>query len=192
MELFKSLAKLPSWQRLLIIVAIGVVLIAVSLFTDISSKNQVASIPPLASSYTPNNSATSNRPIMPNGNLNTITRDPFSLPPDMINSNVGKDLPKTPNDRNPSMSPNSISSKTSVTKSSNENYRLTGIAGTNSTRVAVISSGNGSKAYQINEKIGSYTISTISEDSLTLIGPGGQRTLRLETASPKGGEKNSK
>lgn len=191
MKLFKSFAKLPSWQRLLIIIAMGIVLITISLFMDISSKNQVASVPPSASSYTANTTVTSNRPIMPNGDLNTITRDPFSLPPDMSNSNVGKDLPQAPN-RSPSMSPNSIPGKMAEPRSNHENYRLTGIAGTDSTRVAVISSGNVSKAYQINEKIGSYKISTISEDSVTLTGPSGQRTLRLETASSKGGEKNSK
>lgn len=189
-KLSQSLEKFTAKERLMVIITIGMIVLLITVYTT-SSEEVVA---PNAPSKT--NTDTSNKVIMPIGNQTTplkqVTRDPFAVPPEF------KEKPPSMNSQNYQAdsivhsNSDPISTKTTdkaLPTKQRELLKLTGIVGSEEQRLAVIQSKNKSKAYRINDFIGTYQLVAINVDSILLQDNGSQLVLPLEAATQKGGNK---
>lgn len=116
-----------------------------------------------------------------------VNRNPFALPPQLKeNSNETGSAP-IPNAYTSSIVPKSV-----VPNLSYGNLRLTGIIGTEGRNLAVITSGNKSKSYSVNEFIGPYKVMAITNDYVVIANADNKLVLRLETSGQKGGNNSEK
>lgn len=187
MDVVKRLSDISPRKRLYIMVASAIMLTVLTYYPAASPEVAGASSLAIAQSNGTVSSNDSALPVMPTGYQpnQEATRDPFSLPPQL---QPATSSPYSNNTPNVSSQP---PAKASNVKAISANLRLTGIAGANGTRVAVIQTDNKSNAYKLNEVVVDYKIIEITDTSVTLAGPGGKRTLQLEAANYKGGTKNA-
>lgn len=174
----------------MILVVCGLLTIGLS-YHQIFNSPEEKIITPVAAAE--NNSSASNKlakPAMPVGfQSQQITRDPFLLPSNLQDTN---DSNKQQINNRSAADNTSSNVSTKKANTYEQNLKLTGIAVADGARLAVIRSANNSQAYQVNETVSGYKIVAISDDSVTLIGPNGQRTIMLDTVAQKGEDKNAK
>lgn len=196
LEFFKSFRELTPQRRLMLISGIGVIAILFALYYP--SEPEVVVAPQISPSQDAKNQII--KPIMPvgyqQGQTNQSTRDPFALPPG-LQSPQGQTLPQqiaSPANHSTQAVPAISGGKKDVKSGQGSNVsdiRLTGVASADGVKVAVIQSAGKSKTYQLNEAVGAYRLVGIDNDSVVLNGPGGERILRIEAASQKGGDKKN-
>lgn len=182
-----KIKKLDAKQRLIVITIVGLLVFIVALY-----RSDIAQQVTIDGSLEKKNLVEQARvqaapaaPVLPKGyNTPAVKRDPFSLPPEMQTS-VGT-TPSVTAAVNSNGSANR-SNGAVKTKDPIEDFKLTGIAGAGSKRLAVIRSGNNSRPYQLNERLGDYKLIAINEESVVLVGPTGERMLYLERSTQKGG-----
>lgn len=180
--------QLTATQRLMVVVAIGLIAIIIAIYTT-TSEVTVQSIPPDNSFQ--QQATPLSKPVMPIGNqmfsINQVEqtiRDPFAKPPEakeqrndtdrglpFIQNNIVKNIP--------SNVPTTVP-KTIVPSIPSDNFKLTGIVGNAERRLAVIMSANKSQSYSLNDVIGTYKIVAINDDSVILKNTTGKLVLRLE------------
>lgn len=181
LEKLKQLKKLTANQRLKVIFVIGVTAI-IATFFFMPSKIQVTPIG-VNKATTPIVRNT-DKVVMSVGHQHNgqLKRDPFI---------VADNFETQKEDRSPIKSNNGfVTAANPITLlKPQEKIRLTGIINTDNQHVAVIQSDNKSKAYQLNEFIGTYQLISIQEDSIILKSGNSQTFLSLEPARKGEGTK---
>ena len=157
-------------KRLLIIVLFGVAAVgAVFLFTDQAVSPPVADPPPApaASLPAPNTAINNKTPVLPQGAqvAGQPVRDIFAPPAEYARMMPQEPKPGVANGgRNLSAGPTPV---------------LTGIIAGDSSRVAILRQGTISRSHRVGEMAGEYRVAAISENSVTLAGPGGTVVLKM-------------
>lgn len=172
--------KLNPRERLLVIMAAGVVLIGVA-YAMLDSEEGVATQVP--SRVSANVADAAQRPVMPKGYQPDMkVKDPFAAAPEYVPPAKAADIGKNaaPYTSDQGITPRTVPQKTAEqTKSSLPEVRLTGVAGADGSYVAIIQMGNKSQPYAVNETVGPYRVIAINENSAILQGPGGQKVIQL-------------
>ena len=185
LEKLKQLKKLTANQRLKVIFVIGVTAI-IATFFFMPSKIQVTPI--VVNKTTTPIVRNTDKVVMSVGHQHNgqLKRDPFAPP-----SIVADNFETQKENRSPIKSNNeSVTAANPITLlKPQEKIRLTGIINTDNQHVAVIQSDNKSKAYQLNEFIGTYQLISIQEDSIILKSGNSQIFLSLEPARKGEGTK---
>lgn len=179
-------------RRLRIIIGVGILAIVIVYYVTSAAETTGSPTAPAPVKQQVQLNTATVKPVMPLGyKSETITRNPFALPPDLMPSKTTSMAPQpgAPISNKPSVTDQISSAKPKDTLT---NLRLTGIITSDNMRMAVINSGNKSKSYQINDFIGAHRIAEISDDEVIISGPGGERVLNLEASGRKGGDKNAK
>ena len=108
-------------------------------------------------------------------NLNLSARDPFAVPSDFVTA------PKTTEATGSGRTGATYSSNSSLNSSQRDpRPQLTGVVVAASGGSAIIQYGANSQSYQRGDYVGSYRVAAIGQESVTLQGPGGPITLRME------------
>lgn len=188
--------QLTAKQRLIVIVAIGIMAILITIY---ATSSNVAVEPTLPINNAQQTATISSKSVLPAGTqmipvnpVEQTMRDPFARPPEAKEQkNDGeRSLPVIQN-----TIPSNISAmipKKIAPSMSHENLRLTGIVGTADQRLAVIMSANKSRSYSVNEVIGTYKLMSINNDYVILTNADGNLLLRLEPTGQKGDNKSEK
>ena len=184
-ELVSKQYVLTARERLMLIVGVGVIVFAITMYVNPSEVAVESTVPPNMVGKTVTNT---DKTVLPIGEPiaqvapgNQPLRDPFAKAPEInknpapvsapaIHNNVPNTLPKVP-----SVLPNAP-----VTNIPQRDFKLTGIVSAGNHHLAVIMSGNKSKSYDVNDAIGAYRITAITNDYVVLTGSGQKITLRLE------------
>jgi len=155
----------------------------VLLITIYITPSEVIITPTLPNKSTIKIVKTSNNAVMPIGHqinqMSPAIRDPFAIPPEY------KEQMDPIQPTNSNNVPTTIGQITTPAKAKNL-AKLTGIVSTNNQSIAVIQTANKSKAYYLNEFIGTYQLIAILEDAIILRDKDNQLVLPLESARPKG------
>lgn len=172
-------------ERLLIIVAIGVIVFCALLYGTNSNVAVEESTVPKTNSKQTVNTAIQVAPINP---AEQVIRDPFAKPPDSQEQRNNFTANNSP------LISNNVPGKLqgNVPTLPSGNLKLTGIVGTADQRLAVISTGNKSRSYSLNETVGSYKLLAINNESVVLKNASDKLVLRLETARQKGDNNSAK
>lgn len=173
--------KLNSRERLLVILAAGVVLMGAA-YAMLGLEEGVATQVP--SRVNTNIADAAQRPVMPKGYQPEMkVKDPFAVAPEYVPPAKAADIEKN---AVPRASDTGISTPPTVpqrtaeqTKASLPEVRLKGIAGADGNYVAIIQMGNKSQPYAANETVGPYRVIAINENSAVLNGPEGQKVIQL-------------
>jgi len=188
--------QLTAKQRLMVILAIGIMALLITFYVTTSEVAVEPTVP------INNGQLATKKPVLPGGNqlipvnqVEQTMRDPFAKLPEVKEINNQSDYVAPPIKNNiPSYVPSYVPSfvpamvpKQIVPSIPHENLRLTGIVGNAERRLAVIMSANKSQSYSVNDVIGSYKIVVIDDDSVILTNGDGQLVLRLESSGQKGG-----
>lgn len=169
-------------DRLLAILAAGVLVIGIAIVmpdTDESVATQSSSKP------ISNIAAAAQKPAMPIGyQPGTTVKDPFAAAPEYVppvpqakvhDSSVGTSPSRTTYPTNTGAQP----MPQDKAKSRLPEVRLTGVAGTDGNRLAIIQVGDKSQPYGVNEAVGPYRLIAINRDSAVLSSPEGQKVIQL-------------
>ena len=197
---------LTAKQRLLAVVAIGITAIIITIYAT-TSEVTVQSIAPDNNSIQQTANPPS-RAVMPIGNqvmqVNQVAqtmRDPFALAPDAKEqkNDIDRGSPSVQNnipDNNKNNVPTNVSNNVPAiaprTIVPSASLRLTGIVGNEEGRLAVIMSADKSQSYSVNDRIGTYKIVAIHDDSVILTNATGQLVLRFEATRQKGDNSSAK
>ena len=187
--------QLTARQRLMVIVAIGMMAIIIVIYATTSEVAVEPVLPgntsqPVANAANKSGIAVGNQ-VIPINQVNQTMRDPFAKPPeakDQINDADGglpviqNNIPSNVRSNVPAMVPRQVG----VSKPQ-DSLRLTGIVGNAERRLAVIMSANKSQSYSLNDVIGTYTLVAINDDSVVLTNTTGRLVLRFDSAGQKGG-----
>lgn len=173
--------KLNPRERLLIIMAAGVVLIGAA-YAMLDSEEGVATQVP--SKVSANVADAAQRPVMPKGYQPDMkVKDPFAAAPEYVPplppakaADIGKNTVSDTGVNTPRTVPQKTAEQT---KASLPEVRLTGVAGADGSYVAIIQMGNKSQPYAVNETVGPYRVIAINENSAVLNGPEGQKVIQL-------------
>lgn len=154
MDIMSLSAKFTSKQRLTVLGAISALMIGLNQYPDppqaapgpVGKQEEVMSVAD---------------GVLPQGyNPNAVIRDPFAIPiqyqqqPNVaIPAGVGRDQ------------------QTGKTREALPVVQ--GIVGAGTAKAAILSTGSESRSYRVNERVGSYVITAISNNSVTLQGPEG-------------------
>lgn len=178
-------------ERFLMLFGSGIIIVYL-LFYVVSSQEETVSstqVLPQQQNVVPSKTQTpaENAPVMPLEHQdNQAMRNPFATVPEVKE----KGEPTPVNGHNfGEVSPGADGLSA---KQGKEPLRLTGLIGTADHHVAVIQTAKKSKAYQVNEFVGSYQLVAIYEDFVILDNAGRQVVLPLESAGQKGGNQSEK
>ncbi|WP_378956348.1 type II secretion system protein N [Pelosinus sp. sgz500959] len=192
---------LTARERLLVIVAIGVIGIAITLYV---SNSEVAVEPTAPNENSQKMVSAPTQPVLPIASqVMQVTqveqgiRDPFAKPPEVQEqkNNSNASSPFIPNNIPPKMlgsAPPMIPKNNTSTTMQQTNMKLTGIVGSTEQRLAVIMSGSKSQSYSVNEMIGIYKLIAINNDSVVLQNSNDKLVLQLEAAGQKGDNNSAK
>lgn len=186
--------QLTKKQRFMVIA--GIVMIAI-LITIYMSQSEVAVEPTVPINQAQQLTAITNKGVIPMGDqvnqTNQTKRDPFSQLPNIkeekrqtdpnvpiVQNNVLRNLPGNV----PPMVQKQVGVSTSTPQ---ENVKLTGIVSTADQAVAVIMVANKSKVYKVNDFVGGYRLTDISQDAIILTDGNRTQVLHLESTGQKGG-----
>ena len=183
---------LTAKERLMVIVAIGILVISITIY---ASTSEVAVEPtlPKPNGTAVNNAGTPALPIGKQVNQATATeqplRDPFAKPPEVNNPKNAAD-PNVPLLRNnvPDSLPGMVPSMVPKSNRPTNDFKLTGIVSGENRQLAVIMSEGKSKAYGINDMVGAYRIKKITSDNVVLANNETNVVLHLESVSQKEGK----
>ena len=184
---------LTAKERLLAVVAVGLVAIIITIY---ATSSEVA----VQSNSNQQKANAPSTPVMPIGNqvmqVNQVAqtmRDPFAPAPDAKEqkNDIDRGSPSVQNNIPINVSNNvpAIVPRTIVPSAS---LRLTGIVGNEEGRLAVIMSADKSQSYSVNDRIGTYKIVAIHDDSVILTNATGQLVLRFEATRQKGDNSSAK
>lgn len=188
MNFFSKLRELTPQRRLIFASGIGIITMFLVLY-DPSAPEVV-----MAPQISPNQSESQEiaKPVMPQGyqpeQSGGTTRDPFALPPGLRQSERSAAPADQPVKADSTVAKDKVKQKARK-NSGGPAIRLTGIASSDGVKTAVIRISGKSKAYRINETVGVHRLAAIGDDSAILDGPDGERILRIEAASQRGGGK---
>lgn len=199
---FKELATkqytLTAKERLMVIVAIGILVLSITIYV---STSEVAVEPTSPDGNAVNKTSQPTLPIgqqvaQINSNDQPL-RNPFAKPPEVNNLKNATDLSMPTLHNNvpnaiPAMVPNRVPQNTTVSNIPDRDFKLTGIVSGGNRQLAVIMSGSKSKAYAINDVVGTYRIKAINTDDVVLANNATQVVLRLESVSQKEGKTSDK
>lgn len=168
-------------DRLLAILTVGVAAIAAAyVMLDTEESIATQSTPKPAG----NIAVAAQKPVMPIGyQPGTTVKDPFAVAPEYVppvpkakvQEAAGTSLPRNTNPGSNS----GMSASKEKSKSQLPEVRLTGVAGTDGSRLAILQLGDKSQPYALNEAVGPYRLIAINRDSAVLTGPDGQKVIQL-------------
>lgn len=201
-ELATKQYTLTAKERLMVIVAIGMIVLSITIYINTS---EVAAVEPVLpkSTVVTNNSQSAlpmGKQVAQTNSIDQPLRNPFAKPLEV------KDQ-KNPTDINipvlhnnvpsaiPGIVPNMLPQNTPVSSIPKRDFKLTGIVSGENRQLAVIMSGSKSKAYGINDVVGAYQIKAINTDDIVLVNNDDQVDqviLRLESVSQKEGKTSDK
>lgn len=187
LEVSKPLEKFTAKQRLTIIFSIGMIALIITIFL---THSEMEDAPIVSNKAIPNIVKTPNKVVMTverqGKEESQPIRDPFTIP-----SSITNHLENQMDKVTPSISNHDTTKATNIPTpiKPKELVKLTGIVSTDHQRLAVIQSANKSKAYQLDEFIGTYQLISIQEDFVLLRNNDGQLILSLEAAENNGGNK---
>lgn len=190
--------QLTARERMLVIVAIGVITLYVTMY---ATSSEVAVEPTVPNSNSQQAANISNQSVAPTTGqvaqikqVDQTIRDPFAKLPEV------QEQKKESNTNVPTI-PNNIplpvlSNTPVVVQKSNViphgNFKLTGIVGSSNQRLAVIMFGGKSQSYSLNEVIGTYKLVGIHQDSIVLQNASEKIVLQIEAAGQKGDNNSAK
>lgn len=182
-KLTKKQYVLTKKQRFMVLGMIGIVAILISVYTT-TSDVEVAVVPnpPQGAVKTLSKSQIQDVQAV---QVAPVTRDPFAAPPELkaqSNMTANANVPQIPNFTQ-GMVPKGVGQDGSL-----GNLKLTGIVGADGRNLAVITSGNKSKSYGVNEFVGPYKVMAITNDYVILASAESKLVLRIETSVQKGGQ----
>jgi hypothetical protein len=170
--------KLTPIQRVGVMITIGAVVVGVSYYSDATSRVAGQSPNSPARQRAINNPTA--KPVMPSGyQLSEARHDPFAVP-----SEYQQPAPADKNTlpERPPANPSGASAKEIAHYSEGQqDVRpvLVGVVSGNDTYRAIIQYGADSRSYRVSESVGPYQLVAISDDAVTLSGPGGKLALTL-------------
>ena len=190
--------ELTARERLMVIIAIGIIVLVITLYMS-TSEAIIESVVPSSTVVTttiqePLSTPSQAIPV-PTGGDQPI-RDPFAKPPEVKEQNIPAATagPKSYNNA-PNSKPAAVPGGPKSTTASGitaKDLKLTGIATGNKQGFAVIMSGGKSKTYGIHDSIGAYRIVAINSDHVILASNTNKIVLRLESVSQKEGKASDK
>lgn len=185
-----SIRKFTAKQCLFIMLSFGIIILLTIIY--ITSSQDVV-VPTLPNQHSVEIIRSSNILVMPVENqgkqINQVIRDPFAVPkdykeqlsiPDNFQNQIEHSLPTKSNNISTTIEKSSMPTKTT------DLVRLIGIASTKDQYIAFIQTTTQSKAYYINEYVGTYQLVAILKDFVILKNNNKQLILPLEPAKLKG------
>lgn len=195
-ELVTKQYRFTARERLMVIVAIGVIVFGITIYI---STSEVAVEPGLPTDNPQKTVITGSKQVIPTGKQVALVsvpeqpmRNPFAKVPDAKQQKNEKDLavpiiqnnvPGTPPPI-PGMIPSSITPSGVPQK----DFILTGIVSDAERGLAVIASGGKSKAYAINDMVGNYQVAAINAESVVLTNADDRVVLHFQSSGQKGGK----
>jgi Tfp pilus assembly protein PilP len=181
-----SFKKMTPRERLMILLGSGLIMIYLLFYAFPSEEVAVTQTIPSQKPITPNK-IPANSFVMPLTPQNEqAMRNPFATIPE-IKEQKDPMLPNTQSTENVSARTEKLS-----VKLEKGDLKLTGLIGTTDHHLAIIQTSSKSKAYQVNEFIGSYQLIAVNETSAILKNADEQIVLHLEPARQKGGDQREK
>lgn len=187
--------ELTSKERLMVIVAIGIIVISSTIYMTTSE----VTVDP--NNTVPKMVTIANKPVAVAGEqvasvipTEQTIRDPFAKLPeakDLKNDDnppvplIGNNVPNTPLGGPPNNFPHSP-------PLAKKDFKLKGIVEGENRSLVVIMSGSKSKAYNLNDIIGIYTITAINADNVVLSSSDDKIVLRIESSGHKEGKTSEK